>query len=68
LVENNTRPNFLNEIGAGVLDPLGDVGSARGYDGFANRFRRLGLLPRNMRKPLLRLLKPCFRNRDRACA
>jgi hypothetical protein len=66
LVENNTRPDFLDEIRASVLKPFGDVSSAGGYDRFANRFRRLGLLPRNMRKPLLRLLKPCFHNRDRA--
>ena len=49
LFKTNTRPDFLDEIGASVLEPLGDV--SRGYDGFADRFRRLGLLRGDLRKP-----------------
>ena len=66
MVKTNTRPDFLDEIGASVLEPLGDVSSAGGYDGFADRFRRLGLLFRDLRKPLFHLFELRFDDRDGA--
>ena len=66
MVKTNTCPNFLDEIGASVLEPFGDVSSAGGYDGFADRFRRLGLLFRDLRKPLLHPFELRFDDRDGA--
>ena len=66
LVKTSTGPDFLDEIGASVLEPLGDVSRGGGYDGFSDRFRRLGLLLRDLRKPLLHLFELCLDNRDGA--
>ncbi len=66
MFRTNTCPDFLNEIGASILEPLGDVSSTGGYDGFADRFRRLGLRCRDMRKPLLHLFELRFDDRDGA--
>ena len=66
LVKTSTRPNFLDEIGASVLEPFGDVSRTGGYDRFTDRFSRLGLLRHNMRKPLLHFFDLCFDDRDGA--
>ena len=66
LVKTNTRPDFLDEIGASVLQPLSDVGSGCGDDAFADRFCCLGLLFRDLRKPLLHRFELRFDDRDGA--
>ena len=66
MFKTNTCPDFLDEIGASILEPLGDVSSGGGYDGFADRFRRLGLLCRDLRKPPLHLFELRFDDRDGA--
>ena len=66
MVKTTTCQNFTDEIDAGVLEPLGDVSSACGYDGFADRFRCLGLLFRDLPKPLLHGFELRFDDRDGA--
>ena len=66
MVKTNTRPGFLNEIGASILEPLGAVSSTSGYDGFADRFRRRDLLCRDLGKPLFHRFELRFDDRDGA--
>ena len=66
LVQTSTRPDFLDKIGTGVLEPLGDVSRTGGYDGFPDRFRRLGLFFRDPREPLFHLFELCPDDRDDA--
>jgi hypothetical protein len=64
LVRTSTRADVLDEIGASVFEPFGDVSRTGGYDGFPDRLCRLGLLFRDLRKLPFGLLKPCFNDRD----
>ena len=66
LVKNDTRSGFLDEIGAGVLEPFGDVSRTGGYDGFADCFCRPGLLRRDLRKSLFHFFELRFDDRDGA--
>ena len=66
MIKTSTHPDFLDEIGASILEPLRDVSSGGGYDGFSDRLRRPGLLFRDLRKPLFRLLELRFDDRDGA--
>ena len=66
MIKTNTRLDFLDEIGASILEPLRDVSSCGGYDGFSDRLRRLCLLRRKLREPLLHLCEPCLDNPDGA--
>ena len=66
LVESNTCTDFLDEIAASIFESFGDVRRTGGYDGFCDRFCRLGLLFRNLRKPLLHYCELRFDDPDGA--